>query len=487
MTQVSEDGEDKLFNIQLEKLEELKKEGLNPFGQKFVRTGLLAPYKENFEEGKEVRLAGRITACRDMGKTKFWDLTDKSGRIQLFLHPKAMNPEDFAFLSRIGLADLIGVEGSMFKTKTGEISVLVKKVTLLSKALRPLPEKYHGLKDVESRFRQRYLDLITNQETKELFFKRSKIVKTIRTTLDDMGFLEVETPMLQSLYGGAVARPFITHHNALDMELYLRIAPELYLKRLIVGGMEKVYEMNRNFRNEGLSRRHNPEFTMLEIYSAYDNYFDMMDLCEHLIKTCAKEIGAGNELKLPSEKTCSLEEPFARIKLFDAVKQYSGFEINGWEDIRKIAEKEQIDAWQTKDEGVLLAELFERYVEEKLIQPTFVTHFPSVLCPLAKKSPEDPRFSDRFELYMDGQEIANAYSELNDPVEQLKRFQEQLEKTKEEDGVARSIDLDYVRALEHGMPPAGGLGIGIDRLVMMLTGAPSIREVILFPLLRHGE
>lgn len=479
--------DDKLLQLQLDKLEEMKKEGINPFGKKFERTGLSADYVNHFEEGKEVRIAGRITAARDMGKSKFWDLTDISGRVQLFMHPKAMEEASYALLSRLNVGDLIGISGSMFKTKTGENSVLVKQLELLAKALRPLPEKYHGLKDVENRFRQRYLDLVMNPDVRDIFFKRSKIVQTIRKTLDGSGFLEVETPMLQSLSGGAVAKPFMTHHNALDMDLFLRIAPELYLKRLLVGGMEKVYEINRSFRNEGLSRRHNPEFTMLEVYSAYDNYIDMMNLCELLIQSSAQACGVTGESTLPSGKTANLLAPFKRIKLFDAVKEYSGLALKEWADIRGIAKELKIEHCETLDEGFLLQEFFERYVEEKLIEPTFVTHLPSVLCPLAKKSLEDPRFSDRFEIFIDGQEVGNAYSELNDPVEQLKRFQEQLENTKEEDGVSRSIDMDFVRALEHGMPPAGGLGIGIDRMVMMITGAPSIREVILFPLLRPEE
>jgi lysyl-tRNA synthetase class 2 len=461
-----------LFEIQLEMLQSLKQEGIDPYGQKFVRTGLAHAYVENFEEEKNVRVAGRVTSCRDMGKTKFWDLTDLSGKIQLFINPKNMSEPNFSLLSKIGMADIIGVEGKIFKTKTGEISIRVSSLTLLSKALRPMPEKYHGLKDVESRFRQRYLDLMANKEVRELFQKRTQIVKSIRSTLDNAGFMEVETPMLQSLYGGAAARPFVTHHNALNRDLYLRIAPELYLKRLLVGGLEKVYEINRNFRNEGLSRRHNPEFTMLEVYSAYDNYEDMMDLCENLIRQAAKTIGK------------EFSEPFQRITLFDAVKQQAPVGLERWEDLRDIAKKQHFENWQTMDEGLILSELFERYVEAKLVSPTFVTDYPLSLCPLAKRCADAPHLTERFELFIDGQEIANAYSELNDPIEQKKRFEEQIVTTPEEQGLTKHVDTDYVEALEHGMPPAGGLGIGIDRLVMILTGAPSIREVILFPILR---
>ncbi len=473
-----------LFDIQLQILQDLKQQGIDPYGQKFERTGLVHTYVENFEEEKRVCVAGRITSCRDMGKTKFWDLTDLSGKIQLFINPKNMSAENFSLLSKIGMADIVGVEGNIFKTKMGEISIRVFSLTLLSKSLRPMPEKYHGLKDVESRFRQRYLDLMANKDVRELFQKRTRIVKELRACLDNAGFMEVETPMLQALYGGAAARPFVTHHNALDRDLYLRIAPELYLKRLLVGGLEKVYEINRNFRNEGLSRRHNPEFTMLEVYSAYDNYEDMMNLCESLIRQAAKVIGVSEKNTLPSGKEISLLDPFHRITLFDAVKKYANVELERWEDLRSIAQKQQFENWQTLDEGLILSELFERYVEEKLVSPTFVTHYPLSLCPLAKRCADAPHLTERFELFIDGQEIANAYSELNDPVDQKKRFEEQIVTTPEEKGLPKYIDTDYVEALEHGMPPAGGLGIGIDRLIMILTGAPSIREVILFPILR---
>ena len=485
MTQTLDSEKDVLYEAQLKILEELRAQNIDPYGQKFNRSHLTIQCIEHFEEGKSVQLAGRITACRDMGKTKFWDLTDVSGRIQLFLHAKTLNEKDFNLLKKIGIADILGVEGTLFKTKTGEISLLVQSLTLLCKALRSLPEKYHGMKDVESRYRQRYLDLLSNPDSKPTFMKRSKIIQTLRKTLDENGFLEVETPMLQPLAGGASAKPFITHHNALNIDLYLRIAPELFLKRLLVGGFEKVYEINRNFRNEGLSRKHNPEFTMLELYSAYDNYLDMMDCCEKLIRKAAQAIGVENEVTLPSGKKVSLSQPFHRITQFEAVKQFTSLEIKSWKDLRKIGEKEQIHEWQSVPEGVILNELFERYVEEKLIEPTFVTHYPTVISPLAKQCPENKDLVERFELFIDGQEIANAFSELNDPIEQKSRFQEQIHSHHEkEDEVKKEMDHDYVLALEHGMPPAGGLGIGIDRLTMMLTGCPSIREVILFPTLR---
>ncbi|EKD27582.1 MAG: hypothetical protein ACD_79C00668G0001 [uncultured bacterium] len=486
MNAVDHEDKDHLFNIQVERLNTLKSEGIDPFGNKFERTGSIVFFRNNYIEHKEVKIAGRITACRDMGKTKFWDLTDESGHIQLFLNPKYLSEKEFSLLAKIGLGDFLGVKGEMFTTKTGELSVKADQLELLSKSLRPMPEKYHGLKDVESRFRYRYLDLIANKDVKGIFIKRSQIIRNLRNVLDGKGFLEVETPMLQTLYGGAVAKPFITHHNALDMPLYLRIAPELYLKRLLVGGFEKVYEINRNFRNEGLSRFHNPEFTMLELYSAFDNYEDMMKLCEELIKSCAGEIGLQDEITLPSGAVISINKPFDRISLFEAVKKYAEIGINNWSDIRNVGIKEKVENAENLDEGSILVELFERYVEGKLITPTFIVDFPASVSPLSKRSKSNPEIAERFELYIDGKEIANAYSELNDPIEQKQRFIEQLEKTMGEDA-GKKVDLDYIKALEHGMPPAGGLGIGVDRLIMILTGAISIREVILFPVLRQDE
>ena len=475
---------DHLFQEQKEQLYKLKEQGLTPYGQKFEKSGTCLKYTENYEEGMELSLAGRVMSVRNMGKTRFWDLRDTSGRIQLFINPKVLNEDDYnKLVPAIGAGDIIGVKGSLFKTRTDEISVRVTHLTLLSKALRALPEKFHGLKDVESRFRQRYLDLISNNDSKEIFISRSKIIKTIRNILENMDFLEVETPMLQSIHGGAQAKPFMTHHNSLNMELSLRIAPELYLKRLLVGGFEKVYEINRSFRNEGLSRKHNPEFTMLELYSAYDNFKDMMNLCEKLIKDCGEAIGIKDEYTFPSGEKVPANKPFDRISIFEAVKKYADVGLTAWSDLREIGQKKGIENWDTIDEEVILVELFERYVEEKLIYPTFITDFPAVLSPLAKPSSANNKIAERFELYIDGNEIANAYSELNDPLIQLENFKIQLEKGNKEE-TAKQIDFDYVRALEHGMPPAGGLGIGIDRLVMILTGATSIREVILFPLLK---
>ncbi|MBN2145421.1 MAG: lysine--tRNA ligase [Candidatus Aureabacteria bacterium] len=487
MTQDTDIRKKTLFEIRLEVLEEIRAKGINPFGYKFERTCLIADCLEPYEEGKDVRLAGRITACRDMGKTHFWDIHDSSGKIQLFLNPKALNEKDYELLKYLNAGDIIGIHGTLFKTKTGETSVRTQDLTLLSKSLHPMPEKYHGLKDVEARFRHRYLDLIANHEVKTLFLKRSKIIQTLRSILDKDGFLEVETPMLHPLCGGAVAKPFSTHHNSLSMDLYLRIAPELYLKKLLVGGMEKVYELNRNFRNEGLSRFHNPEFTMLEIYSAYDNYLDMMNLCEKLIQTCASSIRVDEEAALPSGNKINIFKPFKRITLFESVKTLSGFVLETPTDLKKIAENEQFENWQTMPDGIILNELFERHVQEKLIEPTFVTDYPSILCPLAKTKPDNPELTERFELFIDGQEIANAYSELNNPLEQKLRLEEQLKNLPPEEMGKKEIDHDFIFALEHAMPPAGGLGIGIDRLAMILTGAASIREVILFPLLRPEE
>jgi len=442
-----ETSKDHLFQEQKEQLLKLKEEGLNPYGKKFEKSGNCLKYTENYEEGTELSLAGRVMSVRNMGKTRFWDLRDASGRIQLFINPKVLNEEDYTkIVPAIGAGDIIGIKGTLFKTRTEEISVRVTNLTLLSKALRALPEKFHGLKDVESRFRQRYLDLLSNNESKEIFISRSTIIKKIRDILENLNFLEVETPMLHSIHGGAQAKPFLTHHNTLDMELSLRIAPELYLKRLLVGGFEKVYEINRSFRNEGLSRKHNPEFTMLELYSAYDNFEDMMTLCEKLIKECGEAIGITDEYTLPSGEKVPANKPFDRLSIFEAVKKYGEVGLNEWSDLKKIGQEKDIENWDNLDEEVILVELFERYVEEKLIYPTFITDFPAILSPLAKPSPSNSKVAERFELYIDGNEIANAYSELNDPLIQLENFKIQLEKGNKEE-TAKQIDFDLCKSI----------------------------------------
>lgn len=476
---------DEFFESKVNELHKIRELQIDPYGSRFQKEGFICDIRDQFEENKPVKTAGRITAARNMGKTQFWDLSDHTGRIQLFLNAKNLSDTDAQLLSLLGVGDFIGVSGELFTTKTGEMSVRVMHITPLSKAVRSLPEKYHGLKDVESRFRYRYLDLISNKDVRTVFMNRTLILKTIRRYLDDQHFMEVETPMLHAHSGGAAAKPFKTFHNALSLDLSLRIAPELYLKRLLVGGLERVYELNRNFRNEGLSRNHNPEFTMLEIYQAYADWSDMMQLCENLIKSCAKALGL-SKLGLDTQGTeFDLVQPFRQISLFDSVREIGGIDLKNWDDIRRIAKEQHIEHADTEDTGILLNELFERHVEHKLIEPTFITEYPASLCPLAKRKATDPSLTDRFELYISGKEIANAYSELNDPFDQRERFIQQL-KSDNESG-EKHIDEDFVRALEHGMPPAGGLGIGIDRLVMVLTHTHSIREVILFPLLRPEQ
>ncbi len=453
--------------------------GIEPFGRKYARTHWMAeavrlgneiasPHDAARNDVK-VKVAGRIMGARGHGKTAFVDLRDQTGKIQAYFRKDDLK-EKFVIFEQCDLGDFIGVEGTLFKTRTGEVSVMVQDMTYLAKALQPLPEKWHGLKDVETRYRQRYLDLVSNEQARETFLLRSKITRKIREFLDGLGYLEVETPMMQAMAGGAVAKPFITHHEALDCDLYLRIAPELFLKRLLVGGLDRVYEMNRNFRNEGISRRHNPEFTMLEVYAAYEDYETMMNLTEELVDFLVKDLG----LKSPSD----LSRPWKRLAYFDALKQETGVDFRKEKDVAAAAKKLGVQ-WEGKMSDMEIAnEVFESLVQPKLVKPTFVIDYPAELCPLTKCRKDDASIAERFELFVNGQEIANAYSELNDPDDQRRRFLEQAKAT------GKPIDEDYVRALEHGMPPAGGLGIGIDRLVMLLTGAESIRDVILFPQLK---
>jgi len=440
----------------------------------------------NFKEGEPACLSGRLMAKRSHGKVIFCDLRDSTGRIQLYIKADFIGKEKFEILENIDVADIIGVKGELFKTHTGEFTVKVTEFVILSKALRPLPEKWHGLKDVEIRYRQRYLDLISNEEVKKVFLARSGIIKAIRKFLDEKGFLEVETPMMHDIPGGAAGRPFVTHHNEYNMGLYLRIAPELYLKRLLVGGLDKVYEINRSFRNEGVSTRHNPEFTMLEIYAAYANYEDMMRLCQDLVVSVAQEVIGKTSFDYQG-KTVDLTTPWQSCSFYEIVK--NKFDILPSDEPEAMLKKLQ-DRGFAKDSARLSRSQINKIIEDVLeegmsVNPTFVTDYFASMCPLAKNKKSNPLLSERFELYIAGMEVGNAYSELNNPVEQKNRFIDEIKDAKAEE--KKTVDDDYVLALEHGMPPAGGLGIGIDRLIMLLTNQPSIRDVILFPLLRPEQ
>jgi lysyl-tRNA synthetase, class II len=434
-----------------------------------------------------LRSAGRVRALRRHGKLAFLDIHDGQAKVQLMVRSNKLSDQGKAVLEALDLGDYVGAEGDLIRTRTGELTIQVETLTFLSKALRPLPEKWHGLADVEARYRQRYLDLATNPESVAVFETRAKIVRALRRFLDDHGFLEVETPMMHPIAGGATARPFVTHHNTLDMDLYLRIAPELYLKRLLVGGLHRVYEINRNFRNEGISTQHNPEFTMLEFYWAYVDYEIQMDFTEEMLSTVAQEVTGGSTVPW-GEGELHFERPWARYTMKDACRELAGVAAERLETAEGLLaelKERHIALPKAQGYGYLLMTLFEETVEEKLFQPTFITHHPVEISPLAKQWPEDPRFTERFELYMGGMEVANAFSELNDPDIQAERFRQQLTAREAGDQEAHVYDADYVRALEHGMPPAGGNGIGIDRLTMILTNRPSIRDVILFPQLRR--
>ena len=471
-----EDDRGQFFQQKLEHLQKLREKGIKPYGARFDCESIES-VKELFEEGKNATIAGRIMAKRGHGKTIFIDAKDRTGKMQLFVQKNILGDETFALFDELEVGDIIGVTGETFKTKMGEPTLKVEQVTVLSKALLTLPEKWHGLKDVEIRYRQRYLDLIVNDDVREVFKTRSAIIKAIRSFLDDNGFLEVETPMMQSLAGGAAAKPFETFHNALGIPLFLRIAPELFLKRLLVGGFERVYEINRNFRNEGISRRHNPEFTMLEVYQAYGDYQVMMDLTESLISQLAKMVWGSTKRTMSDGNELDLTPPWKRITLNDSVIEATGIDFLKVEDPYQAALDIDLQVEKTMTRDEILTEAFEDRVESTLYQPTFITDYPASMCPLAKTKDDNPSLTARFEMIMRGQELANAYSELNDPIEQRKRMEAQLEGAEE----SKELDDDFIRALEYGMPPAGGLGIGIDRLVMALTDSDSIRDVILFP------
>jgi lysyl-tRNA synthetase, class II len=482
--------------VRREKMQKLREQGIDPFGKRFERTHtsqqLFELYdgltKEELEEKAfEVALAGRIMTKRGKGKAGFAHIQDLTGQIQVYVRKDAVGEKAYEIFNTADIGDIIGVKGTVFKTKVGELSIKVSEFTLLTKALRPLPDKFHGLKDVEQRYRQRYLDLITNPESKHTFITRSLIIQSMRRYLDSHGYLEVETPMMHSIAGGASARPFITHHNALDMTLYMRIAIELHLKRLIVGGLEKVYEIGRVFRNEGVSTRHNPEFTMIELYEAYADYKDIMSLTENLIAHIAKEVLGTTKVQY-GEHEVDLTPEWKRLHMVDAVKEYTG--VDFWkemtdEEARALAKEHGVEVAEHMQFGHIVNEFFEQKVEDKLIQPTFIYGHPVEISPLAKKNDEDPRFTDRFELFIVGREHANAFTELNDPIDQRERFEAQLKEKEQGNDEAHEMDNDFIEALEYGMPPTGGLGIGIDRLVMLLTNSPSIRDVLLFPQMRH--
>ena len=471
--------EEEIIQQRHNKLKELRKEGIEPYGRAFLRK----PISEVQEGEKEVSAAGRIMAFRKHGKVAFLDICDWTGKMQLYFKKGILSEKGYRLFENLDIGDIIGVKGEVFKTRTGELTILVQNLTVLAKSLRPLPEKWHGLKDVEARFRHRYVDLIINEEVREIFKKRMNILQYIREFLNGKEFMEVETPMMHPISGGAEAKPFITYHNTLETDLYLRIAPELYLKRLLVGGFEKIYEINRSFRNEGISTLHNPEFTMLELYSAYGDCEEMMKIAENLLTFLAEKINGGLEMKYRDE-TINFSSPWKRITWTDCFKKVG---IDNWKDIKIVQKKiEEFNLEVNKDEKNnlfgLLETIFKRKIQQEFINPTFVIEYPEEVSPLAKSYPDNPHMTERFELYIGGIELSNAYSELNDPIEQKDRFLKEIKSEMSER--PKVLDSDYIEALEYGMPPAGGLGIGIDRLVMLFTNTSSIREVVLFPLLR---
>lgn len=481
-----------ILRIRRMKLEELQKNNKDPY--KVVKYDVSHSTKfiiDNFEdmEGKDVSIAGRIMSKRDMGKASFCDIQDRDGRIQIYIRVNEIGEEAYEGFKKFDIGDFLGVKGEVFRTRKGEISVKASEIQLLSKSLRPLPEKWHGLKDVDLRYRQRYLDLIVNPDVRETFITRSKIIRAIRSFLDERGFLEVETPLLNVIPGGANARPFITHHNTLDIDLYLRIAPELYLKRLIVGGLEKVYELGRMFRNEGMSVKHNPEFTLMEVYEAYTDYVGMMELTESLISKVAEEVLGTTVITYQGEKI-DLTPPWIRMTMIEAVKEYAGVDfdkIETDEEARQIAKEKSLEVEEGATKGEILFLMFEEFAEKHLVQPTFIMDYPVEVSPLTKRKPERPELTERFELFITGREMANAYSELNDPIDQKERFLDQVRKREAGDEEANMMDEDFVTALEYGMPPTGGLGIGVDRLVMLLTDSYSIRDVLLFPTMKPKD
>ena len=481
--------ENHLIAIRKEKLKDLQAQGKDPFQiTKYDRTHLSNEVKENYEEleGKDVAVAGRIMAKRIMGKASFCTIQDATGKIQSYVSINDLGEESYSLFKTYDIGDIIGIKGFVFKTRTEEISVHAKEVVLLTKSLRPLPEKFHGLKDTELRYRQRYVDLIMNPEVKETFMIRSKIIKEIKNVLDNKGYVEVDTPILNTIAGGAAARPFITHHNTLDMDMYLRIANELYLKRLIVGGFDRVYELGRMFRNEGISIKHNPEFTNIELYAAYQDYNDMMDITEEIISTVAEKVLGTTKITYQGTPI-DLTPGWRRIPMIDAIKEVTGVdfnEINTDEEASEAARKIGVAVEGILERGNVINLVFEEKVEDTLVQPTFIIDYPVEVSPLTKRKPSDPRLVERFEVFIGGREYGNAYSELNDPIDQYERFLEQAKQKEAGNEEANDMDDDFVQALEYGMPPTGGLGIGVDRLIMLLTDSASIRDVLLFPTMK---
>ncbi len=480
----------KLMQVRLDKLKQLQEAGKDPFEiTKYDRTELSEDIKNSYEkyEGKDVSVAGRIMAKRIMGKASFCTIQDSQGKIQSYISINDLGEESYKAFKTFDIGDIIGIKGFVFKTKTEEISIHAKEVILLTKSLRDLPEKFHGLKDIDLRYRQRYVDLIVNPEVKETFLLRSKLLKEIKNFFDKSGYLEVDTPILNTIAGGATARPFITHHNTLDMDMYLRIANELYLKRLIVGGFDRVYEMGRMFRNEGMDIKHNPEFTNVEFYASYQDYNDMMNFSEDLIRTVAKNVLGTAKINYQGTDI-DLETPWRRVTMIDAIKEVTGVDfnkINSDEEAIAIAKEKGVEVEESKKtRGYIINQFFEDFVEETLTQPTFICDYPVEVSPLTKRKPSDKRLVERFELFIDGREYGNAYSELNDPIDQRERFVEQLKQRDAGDDEANMMDEDFCMAIEYGMPPTGGMGIGIDRLIMLLTDSASIRDVILFPTMK---
>jgi lysyl-tRNA synthetase, class II len=482
-----------LRQVKVEKLKELIKAGRDPFKiSKYEVTTNSKTIKDNFDEmeGKHVSIAGRIMSKRGQGKVGFYDIQDSDGRIQMFVKQETIGEEEYNWLKTYDIGDILGVKGEVFKTKMGEISVRAEEVKLLSKSLQTLPEKFHGLKDQDIRYRQRYVDLIVNPEIKDVFIMRNKIIRGIREYLDNAGYLEVETPTLSPIAGGANARPFITHHNTLDIDMYMRIANELFLKRLVVGGLgDGVYEMGKMFRNEGMDTRHNPEYTAIEIYKPYADFNDMMDLTENIVAFVAMKARGTTKVNYQG-KEIDFTPPWRRVKMQDMVKEYTGIDfdlINTDEEAIKVAKEKHIEITPLMTRGHVISALFEEFCEEYLEQPTFVTHHPVEISPLAKRNVEDPRLTDRFEAFANTWEIANAFSELNDPIDQRERFEEQVKQKEAGDDEAHMMDNDFVNAIEVGLPPTGGLGIGVDRVIMMLTDQVSIRDIILFPTMKPLE
>ena len=478
------------MQVRIDKMHKIEEHGWKPFGHRFLFThraaDIAAQFDELSEKETEVTMAGRVMAIRGHGKTCFMDMQDKTGRIQVDVRKDVIGEENYALIKLMDIGDTVGITGTAFRTHMGELSIKATSVEMLSKSLRPLPEKWHGLKDVETRYRQRYVDLIVNPEVRETFVKRSQIIKSVREVLDSHDFLEVETPILNTIAGGAAARPFISYHNALDMQVYMRIAPELYLKRLIVGGMDRVYEMGRVFRNEGIDNRHNPEFTSVEIYQAYADYRDMMDLTEEVVVKTAEKVLGTTTINYEGT-TIELASPWKRMSMIEAVKEYSGKDftnVTDLEEARAIAKELNVAIEPTFGIGKIINACFEEYVEDKLVQPTFITGHPKEISPLAKSNPENPEITDRFEAYIYGREICNGFTELNDPIDQKERFLKQVEERANGDEEANMMDEDFVNALEYGLPPTGGLGIGIDRLVMFLTNSSTIRDVLFFPTMK---